>query len=437
MAGVEHPLRFCMITTFYPPFSFGGDATYVYRLTNELAQRGHHVDVIHCADSYRILARREPADSVPNHPNVRVHTLRSSLGFVSPLVTQQTGRPFLKRRQIRAILAANTFDVIHFHNISLVGGPGILRYGNGVKLYTIHEHWLVCPMHVLWKQNRELCTKKSCFSCTLTYRRPPQWWRYSRLLERALADVDAFIAPSGFTRDKHRENGLDIPIVHIPHFLPRTDDPEAAQTGAAAQVAQRPYFLFVGRLTKVKGLQNLIPIFRRYPHADLLVAGEGDYEKELRQHAADVPSVKFLGAVPYPELRRLYRGAIALIASSICYEVFGMTVIEASAERTPVIARNLGGLAETVRESGGGFLYSSDGELIEAMERLRLDPALRSRAGEIAYRSYLEKWTEEAHLRKYFALIHELQARKTRATPTRVDSPIGPAVSAAAGTRPS
>jgi putative ABC transport system permease protein len=45
-------MKFCMVTTFYPPYRFGGDATYIYRLTNELARRGHEVDVVHDRDAY-------------------------------------------------------------------------------------------------------------------------------------------------------------------------------------------------------------------------------------------------------------------------------------------------------------------------------------------------------------------------------------------------
>ncbi len=155
---MRRSLNFCMITTFYPPYSFGGDATYLYRLTNELAKRGHHVEVVHCADAYRLLAGQAPAQTAPNLPNVTVHTLRSRAGFLSPLATQQLGYPLFKSKAIRSILSRRQFDVIHFHNISLVGGPGVLRYGRGIKLYTTHEHWLICPMHVLWKYNRELCT---------------------------------------------------------------------------------------------------------------------------------------------------------------------------------------------------------------------------------------------------------------------------------------
>jgi hypothetical protein len=47
-----------MITTFYPPYAFGGDGVYVQQLSNELAKRGHQVEVVHCRDTYNVLARR-------------------------------------------------------------------------------------------------------------------------------------------------------------------------------------------------------------------------------------------------------------------------------------------------------------------------------------------------------------------------------------------
>ena len=50
--------------------------------------------------------------------------------------------------------AERGFDVINFHNISLVGGPGILEMGQALKLYMAHEHWLICPSHVLWRHQR-------------------------------------------------------------------------------------------------------------------------------------------------------------------------------------------------------------------------------------------------------------------------------------------
>ena len=197
---MENTLKFCMITTFYPPYNFGGDGIFIYRLSNELARRGHHVDVIHCADAYLLLQPSGPRGEYPNHPNVTLYSLKSPVGLLSPLLTQQTGVPFLKRRRIKELIEENEYDVIHYHNMSLIGITA-LQYGSAIKLYTMHEHWLVCPMHVLWKFNREVCTKRNCFSCMVAGKRPPQFWRYTGLLEKMLQNVDGFISPSRFTKN--------------------------------------------------------------------------------------------------------------------------------------------------------------------------------------------------------------------------------------------
>ena len=87
------------------------------------------------------------------------HGLKSRWGFLSPLSTLETGIPLFKRSRIREILSAG-FDVIHYHNVSLVGGPKILEYGQAIKLYTPHEYWLVCPTHMLFRFNREPCLRR-------------------------------------------------------------------------------------------------------------------------------------------------------------------------------------------------------------------------------------------------------------------------------------
>ena len=131
----------------------------------------------------------------PNLPGVTVERLESPLGPLSPLVTYLTGRPGLKARQLRRIFGRTSFDVVHFHLATLIGGPGVLRFGDGVKLYTTHDHWLVCPMYGLWKFNRELCERPECLRCTLSFRRPPQLWRYTNW-QRELSLVDLFLSPS-------------------------------------------------------------------------------------------------------------------------------------------------------------------------------------------------------------------------------------------------
>lgn len=398
-------MKFCMVTTFYPPYHFGGDATCVSRLVTALASRGHQVDVIHDRDAYYLAHPGEPLPGERPPRNVTVHALGSPLGWLSPLLTHQTGRPLLKPA-VRKLLTDGGYDVIHFHNTSLIGA-GALGYGDAIKLYTTHEHWLVCPLSLLWKYDREPCDRRECIRCTIHARRPPQLWRFGSYLSRQLQHVDRFIAPSRFTRDQHVACGLDLPFDILPHFLPR-------QTAAveSTRPQERPYFLFVGRLTKVKGLQTVLPAFAGPEGPDLLVAGEGDYEPDLRLAAQGLTRVRFLGAQTYDRLRSLYRHAIALVMPSICYEVFGLVLIEAFAEGTPVIVRDLGGMSEIVAQSEGGMTFRDDDELAHAIRSLHDNPDMRSRLGENGRAAYLRLWSEEPHMAGYFDIIEHARLER-------------------------
>jgi glycosyltransferase involved in cell wall biosynthesis len=227
------PERFCFLTTFYPPFNFGGDGIGVQRLARGLAKRGHDVTVIHDADAYAVLHKGPlPAASAPDPSGIRVVTLRSRVPLLSTLLTQQTGRPIVNSRRLTQLLADGHFDVVNFNNISLVGGPDLLAYGgDAIKLYLAHEHWLVCPTHVLWRHNREPCDARECLRCQLQYRRPPQLWRYTGLLDRRLSCIDRFIAMSEFSRQKHREFGFPYEMTVLPYFLPDPEDAPAPADG--------------------------------------------------------------------------------------------------------------------------------------------------------------------------------------------------------------
>jgi glycosyltransferase involved in cell wall biosynthesis len=412
-------MRFCFITTFYPPYNFGGDGIFVQRLAAELAQRGHTVEVIHCIDSYRLLAGHDPTRAAEHQPGVTVHGLRSPLGWLSPLATQQTGRPLLKTKQIKEILDKG-FDVIHYHNISLVGGPAILELGSAIKLYTMHEYWLVCPTHSLFKHNRAPCEQPECLTCSLLHKRPPQLWRSGGLLAEAVKHVDAFVAPSRFCIDIHRCMGLDLPMTHLPNFAPDLSPGKGIEAGAPAAslgaglsagddpVDPKPYFLYVGRLEKVKGLHTLLPVFRRWRKARLLVAGVGSEAERLRQLAGGDANIVFLGPQSSRQLQVLYHDATAVVVPSICYEMFPLVMLEAFRQRTPVIARDLGALPEIVHEAGGGMVYNSDEELIGAMNALLADDDCRETLGQRAYQAYCDKWTAAAHLDSYFDLIRRV-----------------------------
>lgn len=403
------PLRFCMVTTFYPPYNFGGDGVTVQRFARALVRRGHGVTVVHDEDAFLALAPGHAPVPTRQDDGVEVIGLRSRLGVLSPLLTQQSGRPVVHAAALRRVLDGDRFDVIHFHNVSLVGGPGALSFGTAVKLYTAHEHWLVCPTHVLWRHDREACPGRQCVRCTLRSRRPPQLWRATGYLDRQCAHIDAFIALSEFSRAKHHEMGFAREMEVLPPFLPALDDPEPA---VDARPQQRPYFLFVGRLERIKGLDDVIPVFRDYPHADLLVAGEGGHGASLRAAAEGIPGVRFLGRLEGPELQRYLHHAIAVIVPSVGYETFGLVLIEAFRSRTPVIARRIGPFPEIVEACEGGALFSDPTEMLVAMRRLQHDPQYRTQCASAGHRGYVERWTEDIVVPRYLELVDRVRSRK-------------------------
>ena len=370
-------MRFCLVSTFFPPEHFGGDAIFVAHLSNLLARHGHHVEVVHCADSFRLLAGHVAPSPFPLDPRVKVHRLDT--GWHSPVATYLTGRPFVK--PLAEILDQN-FDVIHWHNLSLVGGPGALHLGRAVKLLTLHDYWIVCPTSVLFRNNQEPCTHPACYRCSLHYGRPPQLWRSTGIMKHGLEALDRILAPSEYVRQRV---GLDATV--LPHFL-GPSEPVPKPDG-------RDYYLFVGRLEKLKGLETILPLFQK---RKLKIAGTGSAEHTLRAVAG--PNVEFLGWVPHQNLGALYAGAIATLVPSLAEETFGLVILESLGQRTPVITSALGALPELVEQTGGGWVYRD----LSALEKIL---ACLDRDSRAATPKNLEKFSSESHMAAYFKIIEE------------------------------
>lgn len=404
-------MKFCMLTSFFGPHSFGGDSAYVDRLSRALVRRGHLVDVIYCRDAFELVRGDFPEREYTPAQGVRVHGLRSKAGALSPLWTQQTGHPGPKWNQIKSIIQQVKPDVVHFHNLSLIGGPGLLMkdFGNAVKMMTAHEHWLVCPMHVLWKNSNELCGKPSCHRCSIASGRPPQFWRHSGLMEKGLKQLDRLIVPSQSARAEHQKRGVSSEIEVLPYFLP-DDWPFAYRTLADSQ--SRPYFGCVGRIEMIKGFQDVIEVMRRIPQADLRIAGHGGYIAELKKMADGMPNVIFEGILEGEPLRHLMRHARAMVVPSLVPETFGYVVLESLAQGRPVIGRNLGALPEILAKTEGGVVFENQNELEQRIMDYLGQPHLAESDGQAGRNAIDAYFREETHLEQYFQLIQKSRLEK-------------------------
>ncbi len=398
-------MRFLMLTTFYPPWSFGGDAQMVQALARALVENGAEVTVAHSVASHRVLeGSRSPqlTDLWREDHGVQVVAIDHGLGPLAPVASYLSGRPALMGRRIQKLLDAH-FDVVHFHNPSLLGAPAVFRAGANLKLLTLHDYWLVCPTSVFTRNQRELCTRRTCIRCLAVHHRPPQLWRYTPLLRHSIGGLDAVLAPSESSARLHAELPGQVRIEQMANFV--HPDPGEGNRSAPPRRAQ---FLFVGRLEPVKGAHRLIPMFAQRPQDELLIVGKGSQEPRLRSIAAGLPNVRLTGKLEPNELDPLYRRATAVLMPTIGHESCPLVLLEAHARGVPVIASEHGALGELIRSSGGGLLFGDAGELHKALDRISAEPELRSTLARRAREHYLREWTREVHLQRYFGLIEEL-----------------------------
>ncbi|HKU68485.1 MAG TPA: glycosyltransferase [Candidatus Baltobacteraceae bacterium] len=151
-----------------------------------------------------------------------------------------------------------------------------------------------------------------------------------------------------------------------------------------------PTVLYLGRLKKYKRISKLIDAFafvrKRVPEAELIIAGSGDDEADLRAHASalGVQGVRFTGRVDEETKVRLMQQAWVFgMPSSI--EGWGIVVIEANACATPAVGYSVGGLRDCVLDGKTGLLADDDAGFREKLLRLLTDAPMLAAMSEAAY----------------------------------------------------
>lgn len=169
---------------------------------------------------------------------------------------------------------------------------------------------------------------------------------------------------------------------------------------------RKPYqLLTLGRIKKYKGLEVLLHALKtlsvKFPEVTLVVAGAGDDIARLQKIALELGvsgRVRFAGKVSGEEKLRLFRESAVFLNSSM-KEGYGLTSIEANACGTPVVASNVPGLCDSVRDGETGFLFpfGDAGTLAERVGQILSDPELAARLQEnsVAW-AHRNSWDEVA-----------------------------------------
>ena len=169
------------------------------------------------------------------------------------------------------------------------------------------------------------------------------------------------------------------------------------------------YAVFVGRLSEEKGIDTLLAAWQRLSTPlPLKIIGQGPLEDKVRQFAAAHPLVEAVGRLPLDQVLSIVGEAKFLVMPSIWYETFGRTIVEAFAKGTPVIASDLGAMAELVEHEVTGLRFKPGDpiELASCMERLMSDESLTHKCDRPRRREYQSRYRAEENHEQLLDIYH-------------------------------
>jgi glycosyltransferase involved in cell wall biosynthesis len=386
-------MRVLMLAQWYPPL-VGGEELHVANLSSALVAGGHEVTVA------TLLQEGLEAESLDG--GVRVVRLQGALQRLPGLFADDARRsaapiadPLLTTGIDRLVRRFRP-DVMHAHNW-MVHAALPVRAARGIPLVqTLHDFSLVCATKVLLRQGVD-CSGPGvvkCLRCAAHHYGPAKGavttianWT-NGLAQRRL--VDAFIPVSRAIADGNDLGGLRHEI--IPNFVP--DDAPSGVDAAAYldRLPKEPYFLYVGALGRLKGLDVLLDAYRADAGLPPL-ALVGYPMRETDELLQDLPPhVKLLGEWPYAAVQSAWAGAIANVLPSVCKEACPTVVIEAMRAGRPSIGSSMGGIPDLIVDGETGLLVEpgSRASLGDALRRLADDPQMAQRYGQAAARRALE-----------------------------------------------
>ena len=383
--------RIVMTSTFYPPYHLGGDAVHVKYLAEELVRRGHEVHVLHSMDAYDLKSKKRPK---PVKSDVNVHPISTSMGSASAAVTYLTGANRKAERTLRHLVSEVRPDWVHHHNISLLGHE-VLDIGKMPRLYTAHDHWLICPRNDLMYRGKERCARHDCTACSISSGRPPQVWRNGTFSQN-IGGIDRIISPSRYMSGILQDR-MNVPSTVMPNFVPRPK----ADRGKAT------HFLFAGVLEPHKGLDLLLRAYEASgAEVELHVAGSGSLEGMVDEYALRTGGkVRRLGFLQRDRMMEELSTALCLVAPSNCAENSPLSCIEALSVGTPLLVSSRGGLPELVSGPCGLVADLTVESLASALRMFEEETAMRDAMATNAKRRYEEAHTPEAYIAQYLKLV--------------------------------
>ncbi len=369
------------------PHHYAGTERYVLNLARQLQHMGHGVHVLTYDMGRRGKQRHEPSGLYLHeydHEGIAVTALHHP-EFPDFDFEMRDARFY---EAARALMQQREIDLYHCAHPFRIGGSVFAARDLGLPVVLmLTDYWLLCPMGILRRSDNVLCEGPDAgTNCTRHCYAGGSRDRFEARAAQAEAlagAAQAILSPSRFLisvfrynrfphahRIRHAPHGFDYSLVRDLHG--HTLDPEAVTLG------------YIGTIQYHKGVHVLVEGFRKVeaPNLRLKVWGgsfhEKQYERKVRASAAGDPRIEFLGPYAHDALRGVLEQVDLVVVPSVWYENAPLTITSALAAGVPVIASDIGGMAEFVQDGVNGLLFAmgNAGDLARRLAQVARDPEL-------------------------------------------------------------
>lgn len=326
-------------------------------------------------------------------------------------------------RHVSQLLATEAPDIVHAHNTFPLISPSLYDAAHraGIPVVqTLHNYRLLCPSATLYR-NGAVC--EECVGSLVPYGAVVHGcYRDSSLASAAVASmlsihriagtwtrkVNTYIALTEFARNKFVQGGLPAERITLKPSVLAADPGEGDGHGG--------YALFAGRLAAEKGLDTLLDAWEQLgSRMPLRIAGSGPLAGYVQSRCERLANVQYLGQCSRTEIRDLLQKAAVLVVPSGWYEGCPMSIVEAFACGTPVIASQLGSLSEVVSNGVNGFHFrpGAPADLVDKVQRILADTEKWRGMRRAARATYEAKYTPEMN----YQLLLEIYRQSLRQAP--------------------
>jgi len=416
------PLKIIIAVHHFPPSFKGGAEWRAHRTAKWLQSQGHTAKVI-CVEAVDDTTTPNLRWADEEFDSVMVRRLYLNLPN-APDPTRWEYDNLWIESHLTNFLTEEQPDIFHLISGYLMTGAAIraAKQLDIPVILTLTDFWFICHRHTLYRTAGQVCgqnTALDCVRCNLEqqrrFRLPAQklpnltnraWHavrslptiskqtkemnRRNATLQAALTDVDVAVCPSNFLRQTYLDKGFTAQKMQFLRQGLRHIPPLPLEKEPSPQVR----IAYIGQIGPHKGVQVLVEAFLKLSaqvngSAVLKLYGDteqfGGFYDDLQskiarsaQNGTAGRQIQFLGTFDNQQINQIYQEIDVLVVPSIWYENSPNVILEAFAHQTPVIASNLGGMAELVTDNKTGLLFAPNNaeDLARKLKAVLDDPAV-------------------------------------------------------------